>query len=69
MKTDLAKILIVPLKWDFSFTTAGIVAKLGNHVVTCYIASKTCFFLSCSALYAIHQKHMLVLSGLCLTFN
>lgn len=48
MKTDLAKILIVPLKWDFSFTTAGIVAKLGNHVVTCYIASKTCFF--CPAL-------------------
>lgn len=30
MKTDLAKILIVLLKWDFSFTTAGIVAKLGN---------------------------------------
>lgn len=48
MKTDLAKILIVPLKWDFSFTTAGIVAKLGNHVVTSYIASKTCFF--CPAL-------------------
>lgn len=39
MKTDLAKILIVPLKWDFGFSTAGTVAKLGNHVVTCYIAS------------------------------